>query len=95
MGICPSVAKALNLEASDVSVSWCLEMHASTHANASLPFDRPWHYFRWYFNVPFVEWNPRIRLMKMNVGRNDSMLKDVYRFDNTSQTRGGFEMANL
>lgn len=33
--------------------------------------------------------------MEMYVWRNNGILKDVYRFDNTSQTRGGFEMANL
>ena len=33
--------------------------------------------------------------MEMYVWGNNGILKDVYRFDNTSQTRGGFEMANL
>lgn len=33
--------------------------------------------------------------MKMYIRRNNGILKDVYRFDNTSQTRGGFKMTNL
>ena len=33
--------------------------------------------------------------MKVDVWGNDSMLKDIYRFDDTCQTRGGFEMADL
>ena len=33
--------------------------------------------------------------MEVYVRGDDGMLKDINRFDNTSQTRGGFEMANL
>ena len=33
--------------------------------------------------------------MKKYVWGNQSMLKNIYRFDDTSQTCGGFEMANL
>ena len=33
--------------------------------------------------------------MEVYIRGNNGMLKDIYRLDNTSQTRGGFEMANL
>ena len=33
--------------------------------------------------------------MEMYVRGNNGILEDVYRFDNTGQTRSGFEMANL
>ena len=33
--------------------------------------------------------------MEVYIWGNNGMLKDIYRLDNTSQTRGGFEMANL
>ena len=95
MGICPSIAKALNLEAFHVSFSQRLDILAWTHANTSLTLNRPWHHFRRNFDVPLIEWNPRIRLMEMYVWGNNCMFKDVYRFDNTSQTRRGFEVADL
>lgn len=33
--------------------------------------------------------------MEMYIWGDHSIFEDVYRFDNTSQTRSGFEMANL
>lgn len=33
--------------------------------------------------------------MEVYIRGNNGMLKDIYRLDNTSQTRGGFEVANL
>ena len=95
MGVCPAIAKALNLEAFDVSIPWCFEVHARTHANASLAFSRPRLNFCWYFDVPLIKGNSRIPLVEMYVGGNYGMFKDVYRFDDTSQTRSGLEMANL
>ena len=62
------------------------EEYRHTYTYASQTLLGPRLDFCRHFDFPFFEWNLRIRIVKMDVWRNDAALENVDRLDKSRKT---------